>query len=57
MCGKLALPNGQANRQVPRKRQLLWNKGSKEKAEWTTGTASSEKGVWGGGRGTERAWG
>lgn len=57
MCGKLALPNGQANRQVPRKRQLLWNKGSKEKAEWTTGTASSEKGVWGRGRGTERAWG
>ena len=53
----LALPNDQANRQVPRKRQLLWNKGSKEKAERATGRASREKGIWGGGCGTERAWG
>lgn len=39
-----------------KKRQPLWDKGSKKKAEWTTGTSVREKDVLGGKGGVERAW-
>ena len=45
MRGRLPLPNGPANRQVPRKRQLLCDKGSEERTEWATGTSSKGEGI------------
>lgn len=53
--GKWTLPVVTPTGSCQGKGQLLCDKGSKEKAGWTTGTSAREKDVSGGGAGAERA--